>query len=211
LAQDRLLKASGANEESEAAYEAWRREREATLEKGHRPLMRTMAAARVASMRPGIAVDIARVAPRPAERPAGRRFGALVHGILSLVDFQAAEGDLIAIAETQTRLLGSGDEEQKAAIEAVRATLAHELLQRAAAAPEVWRETPLSLRLDDGTVAEGVLDLAFQDGSGWVIVDYKTEDEDPAGTERFRRQVALYAQVLREATGRPARGVVLFV
>ena len=46
--------------------------------------------------------------------------------------------------------------------------LGHELYARARAARELAREMPLVLRLDDGTLSEGVADLAFCDDEGWL-------------------------------------------
>jgi ATP-dependent exoDNAse (exonuclease V) beta subunit len=68
------------------------------------------------------------------------------------------------------------------------------------------------MSLADGTLVEGVVDLAFEDDSGWTIVDYKTDRElAAAGEERYRRQVALYAAAVSQATGKPATGVLVRV
>jgi ATP-dependent exoDNAse (exonuclease V) beta subunit len=60
---------------------------------------------------------------------------------------------------------------------------------------------------------EGVVDLAFEEeGRGWTVVDYKTDRELAAiGEDRYRRQVALYAAAIAQATGRPASGVLVRV
>jgi ATP-dependent exoDNAse (exonuclease V) beta subunit len=134
-----------------------------------------------------------------------------VHAILGSVSLRGTADDVVAVAAAQARLLGSAEEEQQAAIDAVRATLAHPLLRRAAESTQVWREAPVSLRLEDGTVAEGVLDLAYEAEGAWVVVDYKTEQEDAAAIAHLRGQVGLYVEAAREATGSAARGVVLFV
>jgi ATP-dependent exoDNAse (exonuclease V) beta subunit len=43
-------------------------------------------------------------------------------------------------------------------------------------------------------------------------VDYKTDREmAAAGEERYKRQVAFYARAIAEATGTPARGVLVRV
>ena len=72
------------------------------------------------------------------------------------------------------------------------------------------RETPLTLSLADGTLVEGVVDLAFEENGAWTIVDYKTDRElAAAGEDRYRRQVALYASAVAQATGKPATGVLI--
>ncbi|HUP89468.1 MAG TPA: UvrD-helicase domain-containing protein [Longimicrobiales bacterium] len=55
---------------------------------------------------------------------------------------------------------------------------------------------------------EGVIDLAFREKDGWVIVDYKTDAiADPDAwqqrTETYRRQVNLYADYWESLTGDP--------
>jgi len=42
-------------------------------------------------------------------------------------------------------------------------------------------------------------------------VDFKTDGEFTLGEANYRRQVALYAEAITRATGRPARGVLLRV
>ncbi len=64
----------------------------------------------------------------------------------------------------------------------------------------------------DGSLVEGVVDLAFEEPDGWTIVDYKTDRELAAsGEERYRRQVAFYASAVGQATGRPTSGVLIRV
>ncbi len=56
-------------------------------------------------------------------------------------------------------------------------------------------------------IMEGVIDLAFREDGGWVIVDYKTDvGTDPGfpGRRRaYRRQVELYADAWEAMTGEP--------
>ncbi len=67
---------------------------------------------------------------------------------------------------------------------------------------------------DSRTVLEGVIDLAFREGDGWVIADYKTDvGTDPhfgAREEAYRKQVDLYAQAWQHLTGEPVKERVLF-
>src|SRR6185436_5568291 len=122
------------------------------------------------------------------DRPGGVRFGILVHSVLSDVPLdlaaQANAGGPVSDpppAETVTRLasahgrmLGADEREIAAAGTIVRSALAHPLLQaagRAAAGGHCFRETPITCRLDDGSLVEGTADLAFDDGSGFVVID----------------------------------------
>jgi ATP-dependent helicase/nuclease subunit A len=74
------------------------------------------------------------------------------------------------------------------------------------------RETPVTCMLPDGTMIEGIVDLAFEEQGGWTVVDYKTDRElAAAGEDRYRRQVALYASAIALATGQPANGVLIRV
>ena len=79
---------------------------------------------------------------------------------------------------------------------------------RAAAARTCYREMPLLLKLEDGTLVEGRVDLAFRDEAGWVVVEFKTDSADQL---RYRRQLQLYAAALRQATGLPVKGVLFEV
>jgi ATP-dependent exoDNAse (exonuclease V) beta subunit len=111
-------------------------------------------------------------------------------------------------------VLGAAEEEMEAAVRVVARALAHPLLARAAIAARAGgcrRETPVTLRLDDGTLVEGVVDLAFLDAGAWTVVDFKTDHELARGLDGYRRQVALYADAIRAATGQPASGVLLRV
>jgi ATP-dependent exoDNAse (exonuclease V) beta subunit len=73
------------------------------------------------------------------------------------------------------------------------------------------RESPLLVKLEDGTLLECVADLAFLDETGWTIVDFKTDAEPGPRLDRYRYQVALYARGIEEATGVKARAVLMTV
>lgn len=66
-------------------------------------------------------------------------------------------------------------------------------------------------RLPD--VVEGVVDLVFREGGGWVVADWKTDLGDaadaPARREGYRRQVELYAACWEALTGEPVKERVL--
>ncbi len=191
----------------------WAARRDAALAAGAVPglVTQTATAWAAAAERPVPAVDLVAV-PRAAVRPAGPRFGALVHAVLALAPLTATRDRLAQVAAVQARVLGAPDDEARAAVAACEAALAHPLLRAAAAAPVCRRETPVTLVDDDGTLVEGVIDLAYRDGDGWVVIDFKTDQElGDRAAATYRRQVALYARALATATGHPARALLLQV
>lgn len=145
-----------------------------------------------------------------AARPRGPRFGTLVHALLATAPLEALESTLSALARTQGRLLGATEEEERAAVAAVTAALTHPLLLRARAALEIRREVPVARVGSDGTLAEGIVDLAFLEREGWTVLDYKTDEFVPAHGV-YAAQLGLYVEAIRRATGQPARGVLLMV
>ncbi|MFO7893768.1 MAG: UvrD-helicase domain-containing protein [Longimicrobiales bacterium] len=62
-------------------------------------------------------------------------------------------------------------------------------------------------------IMEGVIDLAFREEGGWVVVDYKTDVGTdpgfPARRRAYRRQVELYAGAWESMTGEPVKERVL--
>jgi ATP-dependent exoDNAse (exonuclease V) beta subunit len=152
--------------------------------------------------------------PVAAQRPAGPRFGALVHASLSLVPLDADAGAIEQIARLQARILGADDGELASAVTVVAAVLHHPILERARAAEArgaCRRETPVAWRRPDGVLIEGVVDLAFLEDDGWVVLDFKTDRDIARDLPRYREQVAIYARAIVAATGTRARGVLLRV
>jgi ATP-dependent exoDNAse (exonuclease V) beta subunit len=84
-------------------------------------------------------------------------------------------------------------------------------MRRARRSSALRRETPVSWIDADGTLIEGVLDLAFDEDHTTVVVDFKTDHELAAGESRYRAQVAQYASAVARATGRATRAVLFRV
>jgi ATP-dependent exoDNAse (exonuclease V) beta subunit len=98
--------------------------------------------------------------------------------------------------------LGATPEEINAAADAVFSALEHPLLKRARAAAKegrCYRELPLTLKLADGLLVEGIADLVFSEQGMWSVVDFKT-DHELSALNRYRRQVTIYAAAVRERT-----------
>jgi ATP-dependent exoDNAse (exonuclease V) beta subunit len=148
-------------------------------------------------------------------RPHGKRFGILVHAVLSTVDLAASPKTIENVAQAQGRLVAATGDEIAAAVASVAAALRHPLLVQAKRASACRRESPISIRTADGTVVEGVLDLAFRDVEAgtpvWTVIDFKTDVEIAGRRADYERQVRIYAGAVASATGERARGVLLSV
>ena len=137
-----------------------------------------------------------------------RRRGIVLHDALFLADFDDPQGS----AWRARRLM----EERGLAAEAdqvvrdLERTLASDLLARARAAKRVERELPL-VSVGPDRVSEGYVDLAFEEGEGWVLVDYKSDQDPSAETiAGYAQQVRTYASMLRETGAAVAEAYLLF-
>jgi ATP-dependent exoDNAse (exonuclease V) beta subunit len=223
LTQTKLLQADEdgiRSEEGVRAHAEWQSRRREVRARGSAPSLYVVTATEQAARPETGLKDLPEVEIEMVgvnfPRPHGQRFGTLVHAILSLVDFDGDRDSVQSLAELQGHLLGADANEVSAAVDTVMSALAHPLLKRAAAAAHEGfcrRETPISMQLEDETIVEGVIDLAFRDGLGgsWTVVDYKTDFEISGRIDEYKTQVALYAYAICKATGLQARGVLLKV
>ena len=127
----------------------------------------------------------------------------MVHDILQ---HAASPEEAAALAEVWGRRHGAGEAERAAAGEAARQALEYAARAMPAGA-ERHRELPVMVRLEDGTLVDGRIDLAWRDANLWTVVDFKTDRRE----KRNVAQVQIYALALERATKLPARGIVLEV
>jgi ATP-dependent helicase/nuclease subunit A len=81
-------------------------------------------------------------------------------------------------------------------------------------ASHLRRETPVLLRQEDGTLIEGVVDLAFREedtAKGWTVVDFKTDREFELRQSEYTAQVAFYAEAIGKATKASTKGILLVI
>jgi ATP-dependent helicase/nuclease subunit A len=78
-------------------------------------------------------------------------------------------------------------------------------------------EVPFTVERTDGPTPvflEGVIDLAFREPDGWVIVDYKTDrGDDPdfsSRSESYRVQLRIYADAWEGLVGEPVKERLLW-
>ena len=200
-----------------ARYDAWLEARRQAQETGAVPTIRVKPVTEWTREKPDgdAAPDVTLVEIAAAvDRPTGPRFGTLVHAALATVALDANAAQVAESVALQARILGAPPDEISAATAVVSAALAHPLL---APAREAWRagrcrrETPVGMQHADGTLLEGVLDIAWEDDDGWTVVDFKTDADLAAALPAYRRQVALYASAIARTTGRPVRAMLLRV
>jgi ATP-dependent helicase/nuclease subunit A len=216
---------------SERSYAAWKSEREALRDRASQPSMllqtatsrarteaATVAEREIDHAAPSCPVAVEILHRGELDRPSGRRFGALVHAVLSTLDLNASADALQASAAINGRLVGATEDEIQAAIRTVGAACEHPILRRAAISAkksELRRETPVMMRMEDGTLVEGIVDLAFRedtsDFAGWTVVDFKTDREFEKSSSEYISQVRIYADAVAAATSEPARGILLIV
>lgn len=235
LRQQRILAADesrSVSEEGVLAHDAWTERRNALLAAGATATLPihtvTELAEQALSGLPAWQHRLPRLHPEAVElattnaprkgRPRGKRFGILVHAVLAEVDLRADEAAVRAVARAEGRLVGASEAEIDAAAAAAREALAHPILRRAAASAshgDCRREAPILMPASDGSVIEGVIDLAFREiaaeGPVWIVVDFKTDAEIAERRARYEAQVLHYVDAVRAATGEPARGVLLTV
>jgi ATP-dependent exoDNAse (exonuclease V) beta subunit len=184
-------------------YHEWNERRSARIARGITPTFRIRTAETLGrAAETGVAVETITLPIAPG-RPGGRRFGRLVHDILQ---HSGVEEELGELATIWGRRHGASEFEQMAAMEVARAALAHPALVIPAGARR-YRELPVMVRLDDGTVVDGRIDFAWSDGESWTVIDYKTDRRE----KRNVAQVQIYALALQRATGLPVRGLILEV
>ncbi len=191
-------------------WELWQRHREEALRTGARcslTLLRVTRELLRHSPPDPVPVQISRL-PRASHRPAGARFGTLVHTVLRDVPFDADRVQVLSLAELASRSgIGAEPAEIEAAVEVVAAALQHPLLRRAATAAEALREVPLLLSMGEDTggngsrsLLDGTIDLLFAEAGRWVLVDFKTDDPEGVAREHYVRQIQWYAHALEKLT-----------
>lgn len=221
LRQRRLLEADESGKVSHDGvreYEDWFAERESMLSRGATPLWSLATATELARLAArgevvvpeATEISIEQVA-QFAGRPSGALFGTLVHAILMSIGAHAADDSIARFAAMHARILGASSADAAVAIEAVTKALASPLMRRAASAAEVRRESPITIRLEDGSLVEGIADLAFKEAECWTVVDFKTDSDLRGRLNEYRAQLGLYVRGIRASTGCPASGVLLWL
>ena len=210
--QQKLLAESPGSAEGIARHAHWLERRRGTLEAGGRGsvVARTMTELSKQQFSTPATAVVESTGMSRVSRPRGPRFGTLVHAVLARAPFDADRLALSALSSSLSRLIGATEEETDFAVEAAAAALAHPVLRAAALSADARREVVVAAERSDGSIVEGVIDLAYRTESEWVVVDFKTDEVVPT-SGAYAEQLRLYVEALQRATGNQVRGVLLQV
>lgn len=149
----------------------------------------------------------------------GAERGTLMHRALSLIPLDNLRGTADLQGAVQAAIHGMAEREiftwqevMQLHVRGVAAFFGSDLGRRMLVSGTVRREWAFNLVMEGGSLLQGVIDCAFREGDGWVLVDYKTdriEDED-AFIRRYQQQLAWYARALESITGLPVREKYLY-
>jgi len=143
----------------------------------------------------------------------GIAMGLWVHRILQVLPFDSDQAGLELIARCEAAVLFGEDPQAAQLQDALRlvsnflhSPLANQIRQ----ARMVLREFPIIFELNN-QLLKAKLDLAFEDDSGWTILDYKS-DRQPSveSVEAYSTQISLYARAWQLLTGEIPRRALLF-
>lgn len=218
IRQQELLEEPGREvvERDLAAYREWEEYRKKAIEYGSEPTMTVQVATQYRYRTSDLQLPAVRLIEidREPDRPSGVRFGTLVHAVLATTPLDASDKQLEEVAVLQGRVLGAPEDEVHSAVTVVRNVLTQPVMtqaRKAQLAGTCRRETPVTLCAPDGTLIEGVVDLAFEQDGTWTVVDFKTDRELDRSLEDYKRQVALYAVAVARATGRNSLPILMRV
>ena len=151
----------------------------------------------------------------PPPENEGARRGTVIHRFLSLVNLEEMRGE-DAREERLRAMLGcltadgvfTPEDASVIRPESVSRFYDSPLGRRLLASPDVRREWDFNLSVPErNMIVQGIIDCAFREGDGWILLDYKTDriDDETAFLEEYRPQLEWYRKALEKLTGLPVR------
>src|SRR5581483_5832170 len=139
----------------------------------------------------------------------GKELGTFAHLLLEKgLDW---DGPMLQKAATFYREKnGISPEQAEMVLGWVEKTLRSEFMQRARGSKKVFRELPLTIKQDDGIYLNAVLDLAFLEDDQWVLVDYKSDQNQDERKEKYKKQLGLYGEILEKLTDKKVKSRNLY-
>lgn len=155
---------------------------------------------------------------RPAfmeeKKVSGAERGTLVHRVLSLIPLerirQAQAEDLPRIIHEEIHAMVergqmTAEELMQVSLSKIRKFFSSEFGQRLLKSEKIRREWSFNLLIEEeGTLLQGVIDCAFMENGGWILLDYKTDriEDENAFVQRYTLQMQWYARALERITGK---------
>ena len=138
-------------------------------------------------------------------------WGTVIHYLLEEI-MRNPDAEMNAVARMALKEQGLDPERAPAAVSVVEQVTSSEVWSRAQKSQQWLVEVPFVkyVSAEDSavglpTVLRGVIDLAFEENDGWVIVDYKTdtvaEGQLKALTDHYRGQIDTYASAWQAMLG----------
>lgn len=157
--------------------------------------------------------------PESLGRMRAKDRGSLVHRALGLIALDelktAPRGDVPGVVTAEldgllSRQILTPEERSFLPQGALSRYFLSPLGQRMLSSPEIHREWPFTLLIDGGALVQGVIDLAFMENGGWILVDYKTDRDADALVNTYREQLLWYRRALEKLTALPVREMWLY-
>jgi hypothetical protein len=221
LRQIRLLEADKENVVSTRGrdqWSAWNDARAKLIAVGETPTILVKTATELSVAEPGSIADLdieVIETTRDPKRPHGPRFGSLVHLAMLRVSLDARDDAILTAVAAEGRAIGADEVEVAAAARAVSLALKSPLMARVRASAAIRRECSVLHKRDDGSMMEGIADLAFAEGLNgktiWNVVDFKTDIAIASRLAEYRAQIALYARGIAHAINVPTRGLLFWI
>lgn len=137
----------------------------------------------------------------------GMSWGRIVHKAVELVS-RGGYDKLRILGRSWIEEEGREIGELEKLIGLVDGFMRSSLLERIQIASRKYFEVPFALEDDEGdgsggSIVYGVIDLVFEEGDAWVIVDYKTDDfeRDEERKRAYQRQVDMYGKYWERISG----------
>ena len=158
------------------------------------------------------AISVSGSVPGATTGEHGTEWGTVIHTLLEAA-MRDPGADLHDLAYASLQHEGLDPARADEAIAVVRSVTTSEIWKRAQASDRRLMEVPFQTLMPASSpeaggvpsVLRGVIDLAFHEPKGWVIVDYKTDARPvshvPALVAHYRGQVETYADVWHKMTG----------
>ncbi|MBO4472116.1 MAG: PD-(D/E)XK nuclease family protein, partial [Clostridia bacterium] len=160
--------------------------------------------------RTGIRADVTAAMPEAD----GAARGTVIHRFLCLADLDAVRREGGSDPEKLKALVDNLVKEQVFTPEeggwirpeAISRFYTSDIGRRMLASQEIHREWDFNLYVQErGMIVQGMIDCAFMEGDGWILLDYKTDRirDEKAFMEEYRPQLEWYALALKQLTGKP--------